>query len=238
MGAKKSICILGGMGPEASVYMYKMLIDLSIRYFGAKNNDDFPEIVLYSIPVPDFISNDKKKYAALEMLQERVEKLNKLDLSCIGIACNTAHVLLPDLQKISRIPFVSMIDEVVSVIKKENKHKVGLLGTPSTFRSSLYQDKLIKVGIETLLPVVAEYKILEKVIRNVIAGVNSSHDTKELLLIADKFVYKGAEGVILGCTELPLAFPVNYNLPVYNSVAILAMALLRNYYGRDTIKGI
>src|SRR5436853_459051 len=101
MKNKSSIGILGGMGPEASVYMYKTLIELSVKHFGAKNNDDFPEIILHSIPVPDFISNTRSKNTALKMLMDSVMDFNKLNISCLSIACNTAHLLLSDLQKVS-----------------------------------------------------------------------------------------------------------------------------------------
>lgn len=227
---RKAIAILGGMGPEASVYMYKLLIDKAISEFGAKHNDDFPEIILYSVPVPDFISSNEKRDDALRMLKTRVEALNKMDISCIGIACNTAHVLLENLQKVSKAPFVSMIDEVASAVKRDKLKTVGILGTPSTLREWLYERKLETYGI---LPVAAEeqtYSMLEKAIRNVIAGKEGNKDGLSLQKIADTLYGEGAEGIILGCTELPLVFPSKYKLPVYNSVSILATALLRRYY--------
>ncbi len=110
MSRKGAIGILGGMGPEASNYLYKMLIDLSIKHFGAKDNDDFPEIILYSVPVSDFISNYNNKDKALQMLKKRVIDLGKVNLSCLSIACNTAHLLIDELQSVSSVKFISMID--------------------------------------------------------------------------------------------------------------------------------
>jgi len=227
---KKAIGILGGMGPEASGYLYKLLIDLSIKHFGAKNNDDFPEVIIHSIPVPDFISSNKKRGEALQMLLERVKQLNKLNISCLSIACNTAHVLLDDLRKNSDVPFVSMIDEVVEIVNDSNHKTVGLLGTPSTIRYQLYQKALEANEISTIIPNTKQIKILERVIRNVLAGKLLKQDTQMLTKIADTLKEKGVEGIILGCTELPLVFPSRYSLPVYNSVEILALALLRRYY--------
>ena len=94
MSRKKAIAILGGMGPEASAYLYRVLIESSIKHFRARNNDDFPEILLYSIPVPDFISSDINRSEALKMLKERVKQINSLSISSLCLACNTAHVLL------------------------------------------------------------------------------------------------------------------------------------------------
>lgn len=218
------------MGPEASEYTYKMLIDLSIRHFGAKNNEDFPEIILASIPVPDFISNDKNKEKALIMLRERVGRFNSLNSSCIAIACNTAHVLLADLRKISKVPFISMIEEVADAVKKAGFKKAGLISTPSTIRFKLYQEAFDDRKIQTIIPTDSQIKILEKIIRNVIAGKIFKNDTKKLFNIATSLRIRGAQAIILGCTETPLVFPKKFLIPVYNSVEILSMALLRKYY--------
>src|SRR3989338_115723 len=227
---RKIIGILGGMGPEASNYLYKTLIDLSIKYFNAKNNDDFPEVIINSIPVPDFISSDRKRGEALKMLLERVQQLNRIDLLCLSIACNTAHVLLNDLRKHSDVPFVSMIDEVVQAVRGNNHKVVGLLGTPSTIRYKLYQKALEANEISTIIPDDMQIKILEQVIRNVLAGKLLKQDAQTLTKIADSLKKRGAKGIILGCTELPLIFPSRYSLRVYRSVEILALALLRRYY--------
>lgn len=229
MKNKKAICILGGMGPQASVYMHKLLIDLSARDFGAKKGDDFPEIIIFSIPVPDFISNTKNKSIALSMLKKRVGKINQLSVSNIGIACNTAHLLLKDLQSVSESRFISMIEEVIKAIDPKMK-TVGLLASPLTIKSFLYQNALGEKDVKTIIPIENQQTVLEEIIRDVIEGKITKKDQEALLSVASSLREKGAEGIILGCTELPLVFPSKFSLPVFNSVEILAMALLRNYY--------
>lgn len=230
MNKNKALFVIGGMGPEASGYLYKLLIDLAIKEFGAKNNDDFPEIILHSIPVPDFISNDKSREEALKMLKKRVEEANNLNISCISIACNTAHILLPQLQALSKAPFVSMIEETVKQVQRDGKNKVGLLGTPSTIKYGLYQAELEKYGITAVIPSALQIKTLERIIRNVLKGKILKKDSKNLEKIADVLRSKGAEAIILGCTELPLVFPKKFKMPIYNSLEILTMTLLRYYY--------
>ncbi len=233
---QKAIGIIGGMGPEASSYMYKTMIELSIRYFGAKDNQDFPEIILCSVPVPDFISNNKLKNQALYMLEQRVERLNKDDVLCLSISCNTAHILLDDLQKISKVPFMSMIEEVAQSVYEADIKRAGIIATPSTLRYKLYQRALGKRNIKSIVPTDAQIKSIEKIIRNVIAGKILKSDTRKLFEIANLLKNRGAESVILGCTETPLVFPNNFSLPVFNSVEILSMALLRKYYKFNTIR--
>jgi len=145
---KQSIGILGGMGPQASARLLNLMIEMSIRDFMAKNGDDFPEIILDSVPIQDFISNKKNEDKALEMLRSRTKKLNKFDLSCLAIACNTAHILLPELQVISKTPFISIIEEVSKAVDESKLRKVGILGTSQTIKSGLYQKSLEKLDIK------------------------------------------------------------------------------------------
>lgn len=230
MKSKKAICILGGIGPQASLYMCKLLIEMSVKHFGVKNNEDFPEIILDSIPIPGFITNYYEKKVALEMLKKRVIRLKNCDISYFGIACNTAHILIEDLQAVSQASFLSMIEEVIKQVEKDKINKVGLLTSPATIKFDLYQKSLKNKGIETLIPTEKEQGFFEEIVNNVLEEKITIKDQKRLVLIANSFKKRGAKGLILGCTELPLVFPKKYSLPVYNCVEILAMALLRKYY--------
>lgn len=229
MKNKKAIAVLGGMGPQASVYMYKLLIDLSAEYFDAKNGEDYPEIIVYSIPAPDFILETDERSEVLNMLKEKVRIVNRLPVSNIGIACNTAHLLLDKLQIVSKARFISMIDETVQAIDLSIK-KIGLLALPLTIESLIYQKSLEKKGIVTIIPTKSQITVLEKIIRDITKEAIIQKNRKDLLSIAKSLRAKGAQGIILGCTELPLIFPAKSTLPVYNPVEILAMALLSKYY--------
>ncbi len=164
------------------------------------------------------------------MLKQRVKLVNKSNASYLSIACNTAHVLLPELRKVSKVPFISMIDETTGRVHKDGITKVGLLGTPLTIKYGLYQAALRKKRISVVAPSEKQIIMLERIIRNVLKGKAVIEDGENLTQIADDLRMQGAEGIVLGCTELPLVFPRKYSLPVYNCVEILVMALLKKYY--------
>lgn len=185
---------------------------------------------MYSVPVPDFISNNRNRNKALKMLKQKVVLINQSNAESVSIACNTAHVLLSKLQVVSKVPFVSMIEEVAKKVNKDGRKKIGLLGTPSTIKYGLYQNVLQKYAISTEIPSQKQMKILEKIIRNVLSGKILKGDTRQLEKIANDLKERGAEAIILGCTELPLVFPKEYPLTIYNCLEILAMALLSKYY--------
>ncbi|MDP2632545.1 MAG: hypothetical protein Q8P25_02380, partial [Candidatus Curtissbacteria bacterium] len=83
---KGVIAILGGMGPEASARLLSLVVEKAAKEFGAKNGDDFPEIIVDSIPIADFISDKTNLDSALRILKTRVEKLENLNPSCFSLA--------------------------------------------------------------------------------------------------------------------------------------------------------
>lgn len=191
--------------------------------------------MLDSVSVPDFISSTQKSNA-LNILVDRVRFLDAIEPSCMAIACNTAHVFLDALQSASKTHFISMIEEVAKSVDSFELKKVGIMGTPVTIKSMLYQRALSRLGIEAVEPTRNELEILELIIRKVIAGAVSKSDESFLLFVANRLMSRGAEGIILGCTELPLIFPKDHKMPIFNSLEILAKALLRKYYKFNTIR--
>lgn len=220
------------MGPQASLHLYDILINLSIHRFGVKRNLEFPNIIIHSIPVPDFISNNRDKNKALGMLQDETMRLNKDTVLCLALACNTAHILLPHLIKTTSIPFVSMIEKVSDAISMQKLNSVGILSTPSTLRYRLYQKALSKRGVKPITPSSKQTLQVERIIRNVIAGEILPEDRLKLSDVALSLQKRGAQGILLGCTELPIVFPPKFSLPVFNSLEILALSLLEIYYNR------
>lgn len=227
MQNKGAIAILGGMGPEASAKMLEVMISMAAEKFKAKNGDDFPEIIVDSIPIPDFISNKKNLIIAKRMLKQRIKSLGTLNVSNFAIACNTAHLLLADLELSSPAPFVSIIDAVVAETERRGFKIVSLLASPSTIKTNLYTNNFAKAGISVHLPSRKQTQKIEKIIRRIIARKNTEKDAKALKEIATSL---GAEAVVLGCTELPLIFPKDFSLPVLDSIKILSAKLLENFY--------
>ena len=138
----KTIGIIGGMGPEASVHLYSFLIRHAQKYYGITKNDEFPSIYLASIPVPDFIRNEEKEEDALKLLLGKMKEMEILDISFYCMACNTGHLLIDNLRAVTSRPFVSLLEEVPIYLKKKKIKKIGLLATPTTIKTKLYEKPL------------------------------------------------------------------------------------------------
>jgi len=229
--SNKIIGLIGGMGPYASAYFYEMLLQKSNKLYGVKNNDEYPEIVIDSVPVPDFISEVSKLEQAKDMLIVRTKKLNDFGCSVIAMVCNTGHILYKDLAQHSNAPFLSMIDLVSEETNKRNFKKVGVLATSTTINTGLYDKVLSSKGITVMYPSVDMQQYHEIVIRDVIAGENADKHKQDLFTKTKDFVENNQlDGIILGCTELPLIFPKDKFTNVIDCLEVLADELLERYY--------
>jgi aspartate racemase len=212
------------MGAFAGARFFQLLLEKISR-----ENLKFPEIVLNAISIEDFIADPSKALPAKKVISQRIKFFNQQETSMIVMACNTAHIMHSDLIKIAKCPFPSIIDLVVKEIKKSKIKRIGILASPTTLKTKLYEDKLRE---ENLLPIIPDEKfqeLLEKVIRGVLNNSLKKIDTKNLVNSTKKFIKNNQiEGIILGCTELPLAFPKAEfkDIKIFDSLEILADAVV------------
>lgn len=228
----KKVGIIGGVGPQSTDYIYEKIIEFSQTKYNAKDNADYPRLIIESVPVPDFISSKENIETAEKMLIDATKSLTNSGATRLCIGSNTVHILLDKLQKETNVPFISMIELVADKCVKSGYKKVGILGTPVLVNSGLYQKELNKKGIKTVNPTEEELKIVERIIRGVIAGLKN-HENDELYKdILNDFFEKGCEAIILGCTELPLAIEYgDIEDKIINSDKVLAEGIVDYYYG-------
>jgi len=212
------------MGAFAGARFFQLLLEKI-----SAENLAIPEIVLNAIAIEDFISNPNKIVPAKKIISERIKFFNQQETSIIVMACNTAHIMHTDLLKVAQCPFPSIIDLVVTDIKNKKINKVGILASPTTLRTKLYENKLL---MSDLIPVIPDNKfqnLLEKVIRGVLNNKISKLDVNNLNDFTRKFIDNNQlNGVILGCTELPLAFQKSKfsDVKIFDSLDILADAVI------------
>lgn len=224
MKQNKMIGLIGGNSSFASAYFYKLLSDKAVRDYGAKNNNDFPHISIDSLPVPDFISDEENLGQAMKMLQGSLLNLEKQRATSIAIVCNTIHIL-SDLKSPH---FVSLIEIACKEVIERGYKRVGILATPTTIKHDLYGKFLRKNGVEVVYSDTKLQKYHEEIIRKVIAGKTEDNNLENL---TKEFIEQNdLDGVVLGCTELPLVFPKNRFNNVVDCLNVLANELLFRYY--------
>ncbi len=201
-----AIGILGGMGPQASAHLVQLLVRDTGRFIRISSDTDFPEIVLHSVPVPNFISNKHHLEEAKQILIQHTRQLELAGSSINAIACNTAHLMLPALQATTTVPFVSIPQLVAQSIKERGSRRVGLLATPSTLSSTLYDEAV--GGTATIIR--PSHQLADQVEQQIIKQLKGSSTPADSRLLRDEvdafICNERLDAVILGCTELPLIF--------------------------------
>jgi aspartate racemase len=223
----KKIGILGGMSPESTAEYYQYLTRTYTERYGDHN---YPEIIIYSVsfqPYIDWPVDDRWDLVA-EGLGEAVQKLEVAGADFIVIATNTMHIVIDELRACVNIPFLSLLDAVGDAITAKNLKTVGLLGTAFTMGKTFYQEALAKKGIKVLVPSAEDQKYINEVVYNeLIAGVFRDDSRTGYLKVIDKLADDGAEGMILGCTEIPLLVSKKYtSMPLFDTTTIHADATL------------
>lgn len=233
---KQRIIIIGGMGPQASLELHRRMIQQALAD-GAKDGTDFPHIVHLSLPVPDFIANESRRSEALEIIINELKNIDASMGDVIIIACNTAHLLQPDIEQRLNIRITSMVDAAIDYVSRHYK-TIRLLASPTTIRTGLYDKPLKAAGVTVLTPDKDEEQALEVIIRAVISGQTISQAALDKIPItaqseqanAVNYInnYPSSPPILLGCTELSCAFAEKPN-------TIDPMNILLRYL---TIKGV
>jgi len=183
--------------------------------------------------VPDFISSKDQIKDAEGMLIQAAIGPESAGCEALCIASNTVHILLPQLKESVNVPFISMVDLVSDRCELLGYKKVALLGTPVLLESDLYSKALSSKKIELITPSEDQIETCDSVIRGVIAGNKEIPVKDKYVEVLSAMFDKGADGIILGCTELPLV--LDYEVlgkRVLSSDEILADGLTDFCYAR------
>lgn len=201
---EKIIGILGGMGPEATIDLFYKII----KFTPAEKDQDHLRIIIDNNPkIPDRTAAILGKGEdPLPALQETAQNLERAGADFIIIPCNTAHYFLPLIQESVKIPILNMIEETAKETQKRISpiQKVGLLASMGIYKTEIYHQHFKKFNIEVISPEEKYKEEVMKAIYAVKAGDLSEGIKRNIIIIAQKLIDKGAEAIIAGCTEIPL----------------------------------
>jgi aspartate racemase len=200
----KRIGILGGMTAESTVSYYQHIFR---RYEELHGNLAYPEMVIYDVSFQRFEDwMGVEDWASIEEgLMDGLKRLHAAGADFAVIATNTMHILFDKLQARSPIPMLSIVDATAEAVKEAGLDKVGLLGTRFTMEKPFYVEGLRGHGIEAIVPGEEERAYVDRVVFQELSfGKLLPESRKGYLEIIDGLVVRGAQGIVLGCTEIPL----------------------------------
>lgn len=225
---KKTIGILGGMGPLATADLFEKIVSLT------EADNDNAHIRVYidsNAQIPDRTAAILEGGAdPVPAMADSLRKLELCGADCIIMPCNTAHYFLPRLAELTELPFISMIDAAAEGCRTRFPGKTSaILATTGTLSAGLYQEALSARGVSFQVPDQGEQEALMEVIyQGVKAGAPPERYREALLSVVEGLARRGAEYFILACTELPLAFQaLGLTPPQVDPTEELAKAAIR-----------
>lgn len=198
----KTLGVIGGLGPMATAYFMQLVIEMTEA---SKDQEHIPMIIYNCPQIPDrtgFLLGNTKENPGPQII-ECGKTLAEAGAELLAIPCITAHALFPEIEKELEAPVLHIIRETAEYLKKEGVRKVGLEATDGTVQTGVFQKELERQGIEVVLPSKEKQEMVMHIIyNNVKAGRRV--DMERFEQIEDELHKKGAEVIILGCTELSM----------------------------------
>lgn len=223
---KKTIGIVGGMGPLATCDLFRKIVEVT----DAKSDQEHVRVCI------DNNTEISDRTAAIlsggpdpipEMVKSAV-RLQGMGADVLIMPCNTAHYFYDRLIPFVDIPFLNMIEETAKEIRQKGMKKVGLLATDGTCQSGVYKKVFDAMGIETCMPSPARQRSVMDVIYKGVKAGNLSIDLIGFYEAMEELFADGAETLVLGCTELPVAFDLfQIEKPNIDPTLVLAKAAVR-----------
>jgi aspartate racemase len=225
----KRIGIIGGLGPEATIEYYKIIND---EYRRRSPGDDYPKIIINSVNLTELLAMaEAGEWPRItDLLADAVSVLARAGADFALVSANTPHIVFDDLRSRVDIPMISIVEETARVAQQRGLRRLLLLGTKFTMRGTFYRQVFSRSGIELFVPEDAEQLYIhDKLIGEIGLGQIVDETRRELLAIIDRARERsGIDGVILGCTELPLILTEDaFGLPFLDTTRIHAESAVR-----------
>jgi len=220
------IGLLGGMSCESTVEYYKIINSEVRKALGGCTS---AELIIESFNFNNIETLQfQDKWDELgEKLGLAARNLEKAGAEYVVICTNLMHKVAPKVQSYISVPLIHMVDCVANEIKRQKMNKVGLLGTIFTMEEDFYTKKLLdKYNIKTIVPDEDDRQEVSRIIyKELCQGIISEDSKQKYLKVIDKMKANGAQGVILGCTEIPLLIQ-SASIPILNTTKIHAQSVV------------
>lgn len=221
----KTIGLLGGMSWESTALYYQRINRQVQRQLGQLHS---AQVMINSV---DFASIEALQHQGLweeagVLLGQEAQKLQKAGADCVVLCTNTMHKVAKQIESTIDIPFIHIADATAKAILAKSVQKVGLLGTAFTMEQDFYKERLQAQGIEVVIPEATDRQIVHDIIyQELCLGVINPESKKQYEGIVNKLINLGAEGIILGCTEIGMLIGESvFTVPSFDTTLIHADA--------------
>ena len=230
----KTLGIIGGMGPLATVKLFEMIV---LMTKASSDQEHIHILIDNNTLIPDRTNYILTKVGEDPRLQliESAQKLEKMGADYLVMPCNTAHNFYEDIIDKIEIPFINMIEETAKYVKDNhnNTRKIGLLATEGTIKAMVYDNVFNKYGIEVMKPSKENQKFVTELIYNIKEDI-AQEDLDGFYIAMDDLRSQGVDIFVAGCTEISVAIDL-YSLEgnIIDALRVLAISAIK-YAGKES----
>jgi aspartate racemase len=222
----KTIGLIGGMSWESSVEYYKIVNETVKQKLGGLHS---AQCLMYSVDFAEVetLQHEGRWGEAAQMMAEAAQRLERGGADFVVLCTNTMHKCAGEMQRAIRIPLLHIADATAEKIKSRGIKRVGLLGTRFTMEEDFYKGRLMREhGLDVLIPSAAERELVHRVIYDeLVLGDIRSSSRARYIAVMNRLVQDGAQGIILGCTEIGLlVHDEDSRVPLFDTTRIHAVA--------------
>ena len=223
----KTIGLIGGTGWLSTLDYYRLINQRVNRELGGLSS---AQLLIHSFNYADIdrLNKQNDHDAIFNLVIEAADKLTTASVDALVLCANTLHQYVDRLEHRVIVPIIHIADATAKEISRKGLTKIGLLGTKFTMEMDFYTKKLSEAGIKSIVPEEGDRLFIHSAIMNEILKENFRSETKNRFLsIIAELKNSGAEGIVLGCTEIPLLIKQkDVDLPVINTLEIHADAIV------------
>ncbi len=218
----KKLGLVGGISWVSTIDYYRLINEGINKRLGGLN---YAECIIYSLNFGDI--QEVGWDHSFELLLKACQSLKNSGVEAIVLCANTAYLEAERLEAAVQLPIIHIVEATAAVIKSKGIKKIGLLGTKFTMEKDLYTSRLRKNNIESIVP--EEQKIrdfIQHTLKEELGKAIIKAETKDkYIAIINRLIEQGAEGIILGCTEIPMMISQeDISVPVFDTTKIHAAA--------------
>lgn len=221
----KTIGLLGGTTWESTLDYYRIINQEMLKKAGNRNT---AKIVMYSVNFHDVeVLVNQRKYDEVGVLMNKAAAaIEHAGADFLLICANTMHMVADKIMSGIKIPLIHIVEATLLEVQKKNFTKVGLLATRQTMEMDFYKDVFNRNGVEVLIPGAEERTFIQDTIFNeLFDGVIKETSRNKMIEIMESLTKQGAQGIILGCTEIPLLVKQDHTaIPLFDSTYIHSCA--------------
>jgi aspartate racemase len=222
----KKLGLVGGTSWVSTIDYYRLINEGVNERLGGLN---YAELIIYSVNFNDFQRNNTAGNwdATYELLLDACKRVIRGGAEAIVLCANTSHAVADKLEAVLDVPIIHIVTATANEIKRLGLKKVGLMGTKFTMEMDFYKNILNENGIECIVPEPVEKRdAIQKTVKEELGrGIIKEETKQQYITYINEMIERGAEGIILGCTELPMILSQqDIKVPVFDTTQIHSKA--------------